>query len=678
MCLLYIDVVLNPMVFYLYERSLETNGCRFDIIAAMSFRYSDYDVIVVGGGHAGIEASLAAARMGAQTLLITQTIDTIGRMSCNPSIGGISKGNIVREIDALGGEMGKLADACMIQYRLLNKSRGPAVQSPRIQADKFLYAQSAQYTLEQEKNLHIYQDTVVDVLSSQTSESGVVEGGSIQAVLTARGRTISARTVVLTTGTFMEGKIYIGEFEADEGRLGEKAAIGLGSALARKGFTMTRLKTGTPCRVLRKSVDLSLLEIQEADAVMRPFSFDTAEIFRPSATCYVCYTNEHTHEIIRKNFYRSPLFSGKIQAVGARYCPSIEDKVRKFPERIRHQLYIEPEGLMSDELYINGFSSSMPEDVQDQMLRTLTGFAGAVITRPAYAVDYAVISPLQLGPDLQTRRIAGLFTAGQINGTSGYEEAGGQGLIAGINAALYARACGKQHTPLSLCDAQDMCCNGVYEPFTLRRDEAYIGVMIDDLITQGVDEPYRMFTARAEYRLKLRHDTADERLTERAYRIGLQKHSSFTRLQEKLAQKSKLIEHWRDLKITGSLVESEPSLQRHVGKSFAEALYDPLIPLELICRFDPLSTQYSDAIKNAAELEIRYEHYIIAQDKRIDKMKKMEASRIPAHFNYDSISGLSTESIARLKKVMPTTIGQASRIPGIRPSDIMILMIAIR
>ena len=627
----------------------------------MAFRYSDYDVIVVGGGHAGIEACLAAARMGSTTLLITQTIDSIGRMSCNPSIGGISKGNIVREIDALGGEMGKLADACMIQYRLLNKSRGPAVQSPRIQADKFLYAQTAKYTLEQTPNLHIYQDTVIDIV-----DSFAISGScpTVQAVITARGRHISARAVVLTTGTFLDGKIYIGEYEAQEGRLGEHAALGLAAALQQKGFAITRLKTGTPCRVLQKSVDLTVFEEQEADAIMRPFSFDNAEIFRPAAKCYVTYTNERTHEIIRQNFHRSPLFSGKIQATGARYCPSIEDKVRKFPERERHQLYIEPEGLSSDELYINGFSSSLPEDVQDTMLRTIAGFEDAVITRPAYAVDYAVVSPLELGSDLQTHRIAGLFTAGQINGTSGYEEAGGQGIIAGINAALYARSCSASNTH--------------YVPFILRRDEAYIGVMIDDLITQGVDEPYRMFTARAEYRLKLRHDTADERLTEKAYAIGLQKKSAVNRLREKLSARAALIAYWNTQKITAQIAAQEPTLYCHIGKSFADILHDPLIPLELICKLDLHTLTYSESVRRAAELDIRYAHYITAQDKRIEKMKKMETTIIPAHFNYDAVSGLSTESCTRLKKVMPETIGQASRIPGIRPSDIMVLMVAIK
>lgn len=628
------------------------------------YRFSDYDVIVVGAGHAGIEAALASARMGESTLLITQTLDSVGRLSCNPSIGGISKGNIVREIDALGGEMGKLADASMIQYRLLNKSRGPAVQAPRIQADKFLYSQLAKHVVELEKKLHIFQDTVCDIVSSNTKGTGVVDFGVVQYVKTERGREFSAKSVVLATGTFLEGRIYIGDFESEDGRLGERAAIGLGSALAKKGFTVGRLKTGTPMRVLRSSVDFSLTEEQTADSIMRPFSFENAEVHRPYAKCYITFTNEKTHEVIRNNFGLAPLFSGRIKGTGARYCPSIEDKVKKFPERTRHHVYIEPEGLNTEELYINGLSSSLPEYVQDKMLRTIPCFENAIITRPAYAVDYAYVSPLQLSSDLQTRRIAGLFLAGQINGTSGYEEAGGQGIIAGINAALFSRS-------LKFKDEK-------FIPFILGRDEAYIGVMIDDLVTQGVDEPYRMFTARAEYRLKLRHDTADERLTEKAYNIGLQKKENVDRLQKKVLTRNTIISNWKQIKITQDISEEHPSLKKHLGKSLAEVLHDPQIPLSLIKEIDTSSGVYSAELLEAAELEIRYEHYIKVQDRRIEKVKRMENTRIPSGFNYDDVSGLSTESCMRLKTVQPETLGQASRIHGLRPSDIMLLAVRIR
>lgn len=630
----------------------------------MIYRYADYDVVVVGGGHAGIEASLAAARMGMQTLLITQTVDSIGRLSCNPSIGGISKGNIVRETDALGGEMGRLADASMIQYRLLNKSRGPAVQAPRVQADKFLYAQRAKFTLEGEQNLHIYQDTVVDVLSSGFDSAGFVAQGRVQAVVTARGRTISAAAVVLTTGTFMDGKIYIGEFDSDDGRLGERAAIGLGAALRKKGFELGRLKTGTPARVLRKSVDLSVMEEQPAEAVMQPFSFGTESIERPAASCYINYTNERTHDIIRNNIHRSPLFSGKITGTGARYCPSIEDKVSKFPHRDRHQLYIEPEGLQSGELYINGLSSSLPEDVQDAFIRTIAGLEEAVITRPAYAVEYAFLKPTQLTADLQTRRICGLFTAGQINGTSGYEEAGGQGIIAGINAALFARSKKYADEP--------------YRAFVLSRSEAYIGVMIDDLITQGVDEPYRMFTARAEYRLRLRHDTADERLTPRAVAIGLQSKAAQKRLDKKLSTHAAVARLLGEKKIGSNDAAAQAELKKHIGKSFAHALQDPKTdPLILTALHSEFAGFPPDRITETV-CTIRYAHYIELEDRRIEKMKRMEYVRIPADFNYDAVSGLSTESLTRFKRVMPETIGQAGRIQGIRPSDIMVLMVNLR
>lgn len=645
----------TPILFYIH---------KFDkILILMMYRFSDYDVIVVGGGHAGIEAALASARMGENTLLITQTLDSIGRLSCNPSIGGISKGNIVREIDALGGQMGLLADASMIQYRLLNKSRGPAVQAPRIQADKFLYSQLAKHAVELEKNLHVFQDTVCDIISSNTNETGFVAGGFVECVKTERGRTFSAKAVVLATGTFLEGRIYIGEYDSPDGRLGERAAVGLGSNLSQKGFTMGRLKTGTPMRLLRSSVDFSLTEKQESDEIMRPFSFSNAEIHRPYAECYITYTNEQTHEIIKNNFGFAPLFSGKIKGTGARYCPSIEDKVKKFPERTRHHVYIEPEGLNTEELYVNGLSSSLPEYVQDAMLRTIPCFKNAVISRPAYAVDYAYISPIQLSSDLQTMRIKGLFTAGQINGTSGYEEAGGQGIIAGINAALFSRS-------LKFKDEK-------FTPFVLGRDEAYIGVMIDDLITQGVDEPYRMFTARAEYRLKLRHDTADERLTEKAFKIGLQKEDALKRLTAKINMRNEIIKRWKEIKITEKAAADYPELKVHIGKSLEDSLHDPQISIDTVKHLDPSFLSYPNDIADSAELEIRYEHYIKVQDKRIEKVKRMENIRIPADFNYDEVSGLSTESCSRLKKVRPETIGQAGRISGIRPSDIMLLSVRL-
>lgn len=629
----------------------------------MSFRYTDYDVIVIGGGHAGIEAALASARMGQSTLLVTQTLDTIGKLSCNPSIGGISKGNIVREIDALGGEMGLLADSTMIQYRLLNRSRGPAVQAPRVQADKWRYHQLAKHTLELEKNLHLYQDTVVDLVCSGADPSGRVESGEIRAIVTARGREILAKSVVLTTGTFMEGKIFIGEYEAREGRLGEQAALGLGESLRRIGFNVGRLKTGTPPRILRDSVDFSNLERQEGDAEPMPFSYSLDKVERPSVPCWLTYTNERTHAAIRANISRSPLYSGKIQGIGPRYCPSIEDKVVRFAERERHQLFLEPEGLDTEELYINGLSSSLPEEVQDEFMRTIEGLESAVVTRPSYAVEYDYVEPTQLTAALETKRVRGLFTAGQINGTSGYEEAGGQGIIAGINAALRARA---------------VQAGTIYEPFVLGRADAYIGVLIDDLVTLGTKEPYRMFTARAEYRLRLRHDTADERLTGLAAAVGLERSGALDRLARKLELREGITALWRERRVRTSDAEAYPSLAKHVGKSCADALRDPLVPLDDVVALDPGFSAFPPEIRTSAELEIRYSHYIDAQDRRVDRLKRMDGTAIPAGFDYDSIPGISAESKGKLKAVLPATLGQASRISGLRPSDVMLLMIHLR
>lgn len=682
--------------------------------------YDYYDVAVVGAGHAGIEAALACARMGLRTVLITQTPDSIARMSCNPSIGGIAKGNIVREIDALGGEMAKLIDNSMIQFRMLNKSRGPAVQSPRSQADKITYSMLARKICEKEQNLFTLMDTVIDILTTASStplppnadsqaEKGTIPGESrhsgetdaaksgmrqkVTGIVTERGRIIPVRSVVLTTGTFLGGRIFIGEYDAPCGRVGEPAAYGLTESLHRLGFTTGRLKTGTPPRILRKTIDFSKIEEQVGDSQVIPFSFETKKIERPMVPCHIVYTNSETHKIIRENINRSPLYSGKIHGIGPRYCPSIEDKVMRFAERDRHQIFVEPEGLETDEMYLNGLSSSLPECVQDAFLHTMTGFENAVQSRPGYAVEYDFVEPTQLYPSLETKRVAGLFNAGQINGTSGYEEAAGQGLVAGINAALYAKAHIKICGPLS---AIPSTMNGIptsmedssfklkaimsseekhqfaeisaretkqlndfiakfqkdagyekfeiipeYKPLVLRRDEAYIGVLIDDLVTLGTKEPYRMFTARAEYRLKLRHDTADRRLTKYAFECGLKTQSQYDAVCEKYAR----------------LEEIE-----------AQILKSPEME----------NPGYPEEEWNEAKIEVKYKYYIEKQDKRVEKLHKMENTHIPPDFDYGSIPSLSAESRLKLEEVRPITLGQANRISGIRNSDIMLLMVYLK
>ena len=594
----------------------------------------DYDAIVIGGGHAGIEAALAISRIGFDTLLITQSLDAIGRLSCNPAIGGLAKGNLVREIDALGGEMGNLIDKSMIQLRILNRRRGPAVQAPRAQADKFTYSRLAKETLESTPHLFLFMDTVVDLIVDE-------EKNAIIGVKTERGWDISAKVVVLTTGTFMEGRIFIGEYDAPSGRLGEGAAIGLGTNLRKRGFHLGRMKTGTPARVRKSSLDFDELEVQNGDAVMEPFSFMRETVERPSLPCYVTYTNEETHKIIRDNIHRSPLYGGKIVGKGRRYCPSIEDKVVRFPERPRHQIFVEPEGVGTEEMYLNGLSSSLPEEVQHRFIRTLPGLRHVEIMRPAYAVEYDYMDPLDLYPSLESKLLSGLFVAGQTNGTSGYEEAAAQGLIAGINAAekLMGRA-----------------------PLILGRTDAYIGVLIDDLVTKGTKEPYRMFTSRAEYRLSLRHDNADLRLTRKGYDAGLASEERLALLDKKL---SDMAEIRRILKSS-----------KHDAKNALQALREPEVTI------DSLSIEelkdFPRRTLEEVELDVKYEGYLKRQDAEAEKAKKEESLLIPEDFDYDKVDGLSSESREKFKQIKPYSIGQAGRISGVRVSDVAILAVAVR
>ncbi|MCD2331944.1 tRNA uridine-5-carboxymethylaminomethyl(34) synthesis enzyme MnmG [Borreliella americana] len=605
----------------------------------------DFEAIVIGGGHAGIEAALALSRLNFKTLMITQNLDTIGKLSCNPAIGGLAKGNMVREIDALGGEMGRIIDFSMIQFRVLNKSRGPAVQAPRAQADKLMYQTKAKETLERQDNLDLFQDTVVDfLLNSMRNE--------IEGVVTERGNKFRSSVVVLTTGTFLRGKIFIGEYRADMGRLAEFSAYGLDKTLLGLGFEMGRLKTGTPARIHKKSVDFSKTEVQFGDSDIIPFSFSNGKLDKSQLSCYVTYTNKKTHEIISENMHLSPLYSGEIVGNGPRYCPSIEDKIVKFKDKDRHQIFIEPEGFNTEEMYLNGLSSSLPENIQQKLINSIEGLEHAVITRPGYAVEYDYINPIELYPNLESKRVKGLFIAGQTNGSSGYEEAAAQGLMAGINAALRLQN---------------------KKPMILTRTSSYIGVLIDDLVTKGTKEPYRMFTSRAEHRLNLRHDTSDKRLIKIGYDLGLVDEERYSRylFKERRVEEIKELLKQRRLSLKDVVDEQ---LKKHVSKDFYHILKDPSISLDNLIKIDP-SLNDSKVILEQVELDVKYEGYINRQKDLIKRLDNLELVKLPFDFNYEIIEGLSREAREKFSKVQPANLAQASRIPGIRSTDITVLLI---
>ena len=614
-----------------------------------------YDVIVVGAGHAGCEAAASAANLGSKTMLITMNMQTIGQMSCNPAMGGIAKGQIVREIDAMGGFSGIVADKSAIQFKMLNLSKGPAMWSPRTQNDRMKFAEEWRYVLENTPNLDFFQDMV---------KSLIINNDKVEGVITSLGIEIKGKSVVLTNGTFLNGLIHVGDKQLGGGRMGEPKAYGITEQLVDLGFEAGRMKTGTPVRVDGRSLDYSKMEEQAGDKNPQKFSYlDTPKLTK-QRSCYITYTNDTVHEILRTGFDKSPMFNGTIQSIGPRYCPSIEDKINRFAERNRHQLFAEPEGWNTVEVYVNGFSSSLPEDVQLKALHHVPGFEKAKIFRPGYAIEYDYFPPTQLKHTLETKLIENLYFAGQINGTTGYEEAAGQGLMAGINA----------HNKVHYKDE-----------FILSRDEAYIGVLIDDLITKGTEEPYRMFTSRAEYRLLLRQDNADIRLTEKAYNLGLAKEERLKNMEEKVAKSSELEEFLRETSLKPGIInpileanESSPVDQAYRA---AQILTRPNLSLEKLTAIDFIKEkveQYNEEQKEQAEINIKYKGYIEKERDNVAKLQRLETIRIPEDFDYSKISSLSAEAKQKLNKIQPKTIAQAGRISGVSPADINVLLIYLK
>ena len=611
-----------------------------------------YDVIVVGAGHAGCEAASAAANLGSKTLLITMNMQTIGQMSCNPAMGGIAKGQIVREIDAMGGYSGIIADKSAIQFKMLNLSKGPAMWSPRTQNDRMLFAQEWRIALEKTQNLDFFQDMV---------KSLIIENHQVVGVHTSLGLEIRGKSVVLTNGTFLNGLIHVGDKQLGGGRMGEPRAFGITEQLVSLGFEAGRMKTGTPPRVDGRSLDYTKMEEQKGDEIPKKFSYVESPPLTKQLSCHIVYTNEIVHDILREGFSRSPMFNGTIQSTGPRYCPSIEDKINRFAERTRHQLFVEPEGWNTCEIYVNGFSSSLPEDIQMKAMKHIPGFENAKVFRPGYAIEYDYFPPTQLYHTLETKLIKNLFFAGQINGTTGYEEAAGQGLMAGINA----------HQKVS--DKAEI---------VLNRDEAYIGVLIDDLITKGTEEPYRMFTSRAEYRLLLRQDNADIRLTEKAHNFGLASEERLRNVQKKISQSSELEDILKESSLKPGLInpvlasiKSSPVDQAYRA---AQILTRPNMTLEKLEEIDFIHEKTSNfpiEVKEQAEINIKYKGYIEKEKENVAKLNRLETIKIPENFDYSNINSLSGEAKQKLQKVQPQSIAQAGRISGVSPADINVLLI---